>query len=137
MLDAAGADSVTDPAIDEFLRFESPNQLGNRRTTADTVLSGVSLPAGSQLTLCIGAANRDPSVFERPDQLDIRRKPNRHLAFAGGAHQCAGMNLARLEAKVAISALLERYPNYRPARAPVRNQRARFRGFAALPMVMN
>ena len=123
-------------AIDEFLRFESSNQLGNRRTTVDTEIGGVALRAGSQLTLCIGAANRDPAVFDRPDELDIARKPNRHLAFASGAHQCAGMNLAKLEAKVAISALLARYPNYRPAGSPVRGDRARFRGFTALPMVM-
>ena len=124
------------PAVEEFLRFESSNQLGNRRTTVETEIAGIALPAGAQLTLCIGAANRDPAQFADPDTLDIARKPNRHLAFASGAHQCAGMNLARLEAKVAISALLARFPNYRPARPPVRGDRARFRGFTSLPMVM-
>ena len=123
-------------AVEEFLRFESPNQLGNRRTVQEVELSGVMLPAGAQLTLCIGAANRDPEQFENPDTLDITRKPNRHLAFASGAHQCAGMNLARLEAKVAISALLARFPDYHPAGAPVRGMRARFRGFVSLPMRM-
>lgn len=123
-------------AVEEFLRFESPNQLGNRRTLQEVELSGVVLPAGARLTLAIGAANRDPEQFENPDTLDITRKPNRHLAFAGGAHQCAGMNLARLEAKVAISALLARFPDYRPAGVPVRGMRARFRGFVSLPMRM-
>jgi cytochrome P450 len=123
-------------AIEEFLRFESPNQLGNRRAVQEVELSGVTLPAGAQLTLCIGAANRDPEQFENPDTLDITRKPNRHLAFASGAHQCAGMNLARLEAKVAISSLLARFPAYSPAGTPVRGMRARFRGFASLPMRM-
>ncbi len=123
-------------AVEEFLRFESPNQLGNRRTEREIELGGVLLPAGAQLTLCIGAANRDPEQFENPEALDITRKPNRHLAFASGAHQCAGMNLARLEAKVAISALLARFPNYRPAGPAVRGMRARFRGFVSLPMSM-
>lgn len=121
-------------AVDEFLRFESPNQLGNRRATRPTEIGGVALPEGAQLTLCIGAANRDPDQFPDPDRLDIARKPNRHLAFASGAHQCAGLSLAKLEAKVAISALLSRYPDYRPAGDPVRAQRARFRGFTTLPV---
>lgn len=123
-------------AVEEFLRFESPNQLGNRRTVREVELGDVLLPAGAQLTLCIGAANRDPEQFENPETLDITRKPNRHLAFASGAHQCAGMNLARLEAKVAISALLARFPNYRPAGPAIRGMRARFRGFVSLPMSM-
>lgn len=123
-------------AVEEFLRFESSNQLGNRRTTVETEIGGVVLPAGAQLTLCIGAANRDPTQFQDPDTLDIGRKPNRHLAFGSGQHQCAGMNLAKLEARVAISALLARYPNYRPASSPVRGNRARFRGFTSLPMIM-
>lgn len=124
-------------AVEEFLRFESPNQLGNRRAVREVELGEVLLPAGAQLTLCIGAANRDPEQFENPEVLDITRKPNRHLAFASGAHQCAGMNLARLEAKVAISALLARFPDYRPAGPAVRGMRARFRGFVSLPMSMS
>jgi cytochrome P450 len=121
-------------AVEEFLRFESSNQLGNRRTAVDTQLGGHSLPAGTQLNLCIGAANRDPEQFEDPDRLDIARKPNRHLAFASGAHLCIGVNLARLEGRVAILRFIERFPNYRPASAPVRAGRARFRGFLTLPI---
>lgn len=132
---------ITDPdlartAIDEFLRFESSNQLGNRRTTCAAEIGDVHLPEGAQLTLCIGAANRDPAQFEHPDRLDLARTPNRHLAFASGAHQCAGMSLARLEARIAISAFLARFPDYRPAAAPVRAQRARFRGFTSLPVTL-
>ena len=74
-------------ALEEFLRFESSNQLGNRITTRDTEVGGVALGAGTQITLCIGAANRDPAQFPDPDRLDVARTPNRHLAFGSGAHQ--------------------------------------------------
>ena len=72
------------PAIEEFLRFESSNQLGNRTACDGAVLGGVTIPAGATLTLCIGAANRDPTVFADADTLDVGRQPNRHLAFAAG-----------------------------------------------------
>jgi cytochrome P450 len=121
-------------AVEEFLRFESSNQLGNRAATADTEIGGVRVPAGTRITLCIGAANRDPAQFDDPDRLDVARTPNRHLAFAMGAHQCAGMSLARLEGRIAIARFLARFPNYRLAGAPVRGGRARFRGFLALPV---
>jgi cytochrome P450 len=121
-------------AVEEFLRFESSNQLGNRRTTAETQVGGQPLPKGTQLNLCIGAANRDSEHFENPDRLDIARKPNRHLAFASGAHQCVGLNLARLEGRVAIGRFIDRFPDYRPAGVPIRAGRARFRGFVTLPI---
>ncbi len=121
-------------AVEEFLRFESSNQLGNRRTAVDTQVGGHALPLGTQLNLCIGAANRDPEQFEDPNRLDIARKPNRHLAFASGAHQCIGLNLARLEGRVAIGRFAQRFPQYRAAGAPVRAGRARFRGFLTLPI---
>lgn len=126
--------SLINSAIEEFLRFESSNQLGNRLVAADTEIGGKAVPAGTQLTLCIGAANRDPEQFDKPDLLDIRRKPNRHLAFGGGPHLCAGMSLARLEGQVAISRFVKRFPDYRPAATPVRGRRARFRGFVSLPV---
>ncbi|GGC59751.1 cytochrome P450 [Undibacterium terreum] len=120
-------------AIEEFLRFESSNQLGNRITTAATVIGGVEIPAGSRISVCIGAANRDSAHFPDPDTLDISRSPNRHLAFASGIHQCAGMFLARLEARVAIAAFLARFPHYTLAGKAVRGGRARFRGFLSIP----
>jgi cytochrome P450 len=122
-------------AVEEILRFESSNQLGNRMTTAQVELGGVTLEPGTPVTLCIGAANRDPAQFKEPETLDIGRAPNRHLAFGTGAHQCAGIALARLEGAIAISRFLARFPDYRLNGAPVRGGRVRFRGFLHVPCV--
>ena len=120
-------------AVEEILRYESSNQLGNRMTTERVELGGVMLEAGTSVTLCIGAANRDPKQFEDPERFDVSRFVNRHLAFATGVHQCAGMVLARLEGAIAISRFLTRFPNYRLAGEPVRGGRVRFRGFSSVP----
>jgi cytochrome P450 len=123
-------------AVEEFLRFDSSNQLGNRITTEPVDINGIALPANTSVTLCIGAANRDPGQFENPETLDIGRTPNRHLAFGTGAHQCAGMALARLEGAVAISRFLARFPDYDLVAPPVRGGRVRFRGFLKVPCVV-
>ena len=120
-------------AVDEFLRFESSNQLSNRRALQATQVNGMDLPAGALVTLCIGAANRDPAVYDKPEQLDLRRTGNKHLAFGFGVHQCAGLSLARLEGRIAIGRFLQRLPNYHLTQTPVRGGRARFRGFAQAP----
>ena len=119
-------------AVEEVLRYESSNQLGNRITTRDVEVGGVALPARTQITLAIGAANRDPDKFEDPERFDVGRTPNRHLAFGSGIHQCAGMALARLEGAVAIGRFLARFPRYALDGEPVRGGRARFRGFLAV-----
>jgi cytochrome P450 len=124
---------LTKTAVEEFLRFESSNQLGNRITTRQVEIGGVTLPAQTRITLCIGAANRDPAQFADPETLDIGRTQNRHLAFGAGPHQCAGMNLGRLEGKVAVERLLARFPKFRIDGPRVRGGRARFRGFYSLP----
>jgi cytochrome P450 len=121
-------------AVEEFLRFESSNQLGNRISTRPTVVGDAALPADARITMCIGAANRDPAHFHDPDRLDIAREPNRHVAFGFGIHTCAGLNLARLEGRVAIGRFLARFPAYALAGPPVRGGRARFRGFLHLPV---
>ena len=126
-----------DVAVDEFLRFESSNQLGNRRALVDCRIGGVDLPAGALLTLCIGAANRDPAQFAHADRLDLMRHDNRHLAFGFGIHQCAGISLARLEGRIAIGRFLQRFPHYRLTQPPVRGARARFRGFLRAPFSVN
>jgi cytochrome P450 len=120
-------------AVDEFLRFESSNQLGNRRALRACEVGEVALPEGALVTLCIGAANRDPAQFERPDVLDLARVNNRHLAFGFGIHQCAGLSLARLEGRIAIGRFLARFPGYRLTATPTRGGRARFRGFLRAP----
>ncbi len=119
--------------IDEFLRFESSNQLSNRRAVKACTVGGVDLPEGTLLTLCIGAANRDPAQFANPEQLDLGRENNRHLAFGFGIHQCAGLSLARLEGRIAVGRFLQRFPGYMLNAAPTRGGRARFRGFLKAP----
>jgi cytochrome P450 len=121
-------------AVEELLRFESPLQLNNRLATAPIELTGFRIEPGAFITLAIGAANRDPAVFDSPDTLDIARKPNPHLAFGHGAHACAGMNVARLEARIALAALARRLPGLQLDGAPERDRRVRFRGFRRLPV---
>jgi len=128
--------SLIKTAVEEFLRFESSNQLGNRRVVQDTELDGVTIPEGALITLCIGAANRDPDVFAQPERLDIGRSPNRHLAFASGAHACVGLTLARLEGRIAISRFLARFPNFAANGPAHRARRVRFRGFTSLPVTL-
>ncbi|BCF97289.1 cytochrome P450 [Paraburkholderia sp. PGU19] len=125
--------TLIDSAVEECLRFESSNQLGNRMTMLDTEIGGVPVAAGTPVTLCIGGANRDPEQFAQPDRFDIRRTPNRHLAFGFGIHQCAGLSLARLEARIAIGHFVRRFPSYRISGEPTRGGRVRFRGYAAVP----
>jgi len=125
---------LIDSAVEEFLRMESSNQLGNRRAATDTALAGVTMPKGTYAHIGIGAANRDPTQFAEPDRLDIRRNPNRHLAFATGIHACAGMSLARMEGQVAIGRLVRRFGTIERAGDFVRGGRARFRGFMRYPV---
>jgi len=128
--------SLIDSAVEEFLRFESSNQLGNRRATEDVEIGGVAITAGTFITLCIGAANRDPAEFSDPERLDIARSPNRHLAFGSGIHTCAGMTLARMEGRIAIDRLIKRYPDFQPDGDPTRGGRARFRGYSSYPLAL-
>ena len=139
-LAAAGSDEARETvlglAVDEFLRFESSNQLGNRRALQPCTVGGVALPEGALITLCIGAANRDPAVYAQPEVLNLRREGNKHLAFGFGPHQCAGLSLARLEGRIAIGRFLQRFPDYRLTAEPVRGGRARFRGFLNAPFTI-
>ena len=95
----------------------------------DAEIGGVAMPAGTYIHIGIGAANRDPAQFAEPEALDIGRRPNRHLAFGGGIHACAGMSLARMEGQVAIGRLVSRFPSFHRSRPYQRGGRARFRGF--------
>ena len=122
--------------VDEFLRYLSPNQFGNRETTSDCLIGGVTIPKGTNLHLCIGAANRDPKHFCDPHNLILSRKPNKHFAFAGGPHTCVGFTLARMEGRIAVTEFLKRFPNYRLNGEPTLGGRIRFRGYAKLPVVL-
>lgn len=117
--------------VEETLRLESPNQFGNRQTTKPVTLHGIDIPTGTDLHLCIGAANRDGAVFDAPDAMRLDRGAPRHLAFAAGPHVCIGLTLARMEGAVALTGLLRRFPDYRIT-GWQRGKRVRFRGFERL-----
>jgi len=127
------APELISSTVEECLRYESPNQLGNRLVVERICIRGVTFEPGTYLTLCIGAANRDGDEFPQPEVFDIGRKPNRHLAFAAGGHACAGMSVARLEAQIAIPRFIRRFPGVQLTGKAVRGGRARFRGFRSLP----
>jgi len=102
-------------ALDEGLRWESPVQLVMREATRDTQLAGVDIPAGSEVILCVGSANRDERRFPDPDRFDIDREDKEHIAFGFGKHYCAGSRLAYMEAEIAMNALFDRLPGLRLA----------------------
>jgi cytochrome P450 len=105
------APSLLPTAIEELLRFDGPVQATLRVALEDVVIDGHAIPAGALVLVSIGAANHDPAVFANPDELDLARDPNPHLAFGFGTHFCLGAPLARLEAQLAFEALTRRFPN--------------------------
>ncbi len=122
-------------AVEELLRFESPVQRVVRRTRAPVTVRGVTIPEGVIVDLVVGAANRDPAQFERPDALVLARAPNRHLAFGLGRHFCLGASLARAETEVALRELLARFPGLRLAGDPPRwRSGSLLRGLPSLPV---
>lgn len=122
------------PAVEEFLRIESPLQIGNRLAGEDIALSTGVVPKDTYIHTSIAAANRDPAVFENPDVVDITRKPNRQIAFITGIHVCLGATLARVEGRIAIGKLVKRFPKIAQTGPRTRVPLARFRGFATLPV---
>jgi len=133
----AAEPELVDSAVEELLRFESPLQLNNRLTTEPMTIGETTIPVGTFLTLGVGAANRDPDQFDQAELLDIGRSPNNHLAFGQGRHACSGMNVARLEGRIAFAAVARRFPSIDLSGTPERDPRIRFRGFRRLPVVMN
>lgn len=109
-----GDPSLIKAAIEELLRYTSPVFMSTERyAREDVALHGVTVPRGEMTLGVIGSANRDETVFENPDALDITREPNKHLSFGQGIHFCLGAPLARMEAQIAISSLLRRMPDLR------------------------
>jgi pimeloyl-[acyl-carrier protein] synthase len=102
-------------ALEEMARYDSPIQGVLRVSTVDTEIGATMIPARSPVIVMLGAANRDPDQFPKPDNFDIRREPNDHLAFSSGIHYCAGAELARFTASTAITSVLERFPDLRMA----------------------
>jgi cytochrome P450 len=121
-------------AIEEMLRFSPPVMYFRRTATQDTEIAGVPIAAGDKVTVWYPSANRDEAVFEQPDEFDIARDPNDHLAFGVGEHFCLGSHLARLEIRVMFERLLERLPDIRP-NGPVRYLRSHFiNGVKSMPV---
>lgn len=102
--------SLVPALLEEVLRYRSPVQMLLRVATTEVTLGEVTLPAGAAVRYCIGSANRDPEVFTDPEVFDLDRRPTDHVAFGYGLHGCIGNALARLEGRIAITALLERFP---------------------------
>lgn len=106
---------LIETAVEEFLRYESPTQMTARIASEDLQINGATIKKGEHVYIFLGAANRDSNKFDRPHVLDITRNPNPHLAFGHGVHFCLGASLARIEAQIAISGLLQRIPDFKIA----------------------
>jgi cytochrome P450 len=134
--DRLGQDPALVPAaVEEMLRYDSPVQLTARIATEDVEVGGRVIPAGRAVIVFIGGANRDPGVFEEPDEFRIDRPdPGRHLAFSLGIHHCLGSALARLEARIAFEELTRRFPALELAAPPARRPQLVLRGFESVPV---
>jgi cytochrome P450 len=125
--------------IEETLRWETSVTQVSRCTTADTEVAGCPIPAGSSISVITGSANRDESRYDNPEEFDIDRLVQNHMAFGTGQHQCLGMHLARLELRVGLSCILDRLPNLRldpDGEAPV-IQGLAFRGPESIPVLFD
>jgi cytochrome P450 len=120
---------IADTAIDEFLRFDAPLHLFERTVTADTEIGGVKIKAGQKIAALLGSANRDASVFERADEMDLTRDPNPHIGFGAGIHFCIGAPLARMEMATSLPVLFERFPKLRLESQPTRRPTFVLRGY--------
>ena len=120
---------VSRTALEEFLRFDSPLQLFERTATTDTEINGVAIRQGQKSAALLGAANRDPDVFDDADSMDLTRETNQHIAFGAGIHFCIGAPLARLEMNISLPALIERFPTLELAGEPSRRPTFVLRGY--------
>jgi cytochrome P450 len=119
-------------AVEELIRYDSPLQLFERTAVAEVEIAGVALRPGEKIAALLGAAARDPLVFDRPDVLDIGRSPNPHLGFGAGIHYCVGAPLARIEVAATLQALSAKLPDLRLAAEPVRRAEFVIRGLSSL-----
>ncbi|MEU4220915.1 cytochrome P450 [Actinoplanes sp. NPDC026623] len=121
-------------AVEELLRFDTPVQLLSRLAWDDVEIAGVPMAGGERIVAYLGAGNRDPERFADPDRLDLARPDNAPLSFGGGIHFCLGAPLARLEAQIAIPALLARFPRLALSGEPGRRDSLAIRGYTSLPI---
>lgn len=129
--------SLIEPAIEEALRYESPVQFVFRRTTRECDLGGTAIPGGATVLTSFASANRDETEFERADQFVIDRGRSRHIAFGYGAHFCLGAPLARLESRLAMEALLDRFDTIAPgSREGTRVRSELLNGYSSLPLTL-
>jgi len=128
--------TLIEPAVEEFLRLQSPLQIGHRKATKDVPFSSGVIPEGAFIHLCIAGANRDPEVFDDPENVDIGRNPNPQIAFGSGQHICLGNTLGRIEGKIAVGRFVQRFPNMRQTGDKRYHGRAKFRGLESLPMAV-
>ena len=122
-------------AIEEILRYDSPIQITTRVANQDVLLDSVTIQSGDKVLVVLGAANRDPAQFPEPDRFDITRVNNNHLAFADGIHSCLGAALTRLEAEIAINALVQKLPDIQLLQEQVEwRKKVPFRSLKSLPV---
>ncbi len=122
-------------AVEELLRFDSPVQVDMRSVLDDCDVNGFHLRRGDNVVTLLGAANRDPDQFQAPDRLDVRPREQNHLAFGRGIHHCLGAPLARLEGRIVLEALIERFPSMRLIEnRPAFRSSVVLRGLLALPV---
>ncbi|MDE0520818.1 MAG: cytochrome P450 [Boseongicola sp.] len=126
-----------DTIVDEVLRYQAPNQNNNRRSTKDTEIGGLPMPAGTTVHVIVSAANRDPRQFPDPDRLDMARAANRRLSFGPGVCNCAGISLARMEAAIALRKPFGRFPELQLMAPPEIATRLRFREIRHLHIAVN
>ncbi|WP_197319469.1 cytochrome P450 [Saccharomonospora sp. NB11] len=124
--------SLAETATEELIRYDSPLQLFERTATTDLEIGGHHIAEGEKIAALLGAAGRDPDVFDAPDTLDIGRHPNPHLGFGGGVHYCLGAPLARIEIAAALTALARRLPDLQETEPPSRRAEFVIRGFDRL-----
>jgi hypothetical protein len=124
--------AIADTAIEEFLRFDAPLHLFERTATADTEIGGVTVKTGQKIASLLGSANRDETVFERADELDLTREQNPHIGFGAGIHFCLGAPLSRIEMSVSLPLLFERFPDLSLKEAPKRRPTFVLRGYESI-----
>ncbi|WP_199434475.1 cytochrome P450 [Qaidamihabitans albus] len=126
--------ALTRAAFDEAVRWQSPVQTFFRTATTDTRIGGTTIPGGGKILMFLGAANRDPRRWDRPDEFDLDRDPSGQVGFGMGLHQCVGQHVARLEAEALLTALAHRVTRFELTGPPRRHHNNTLRAWESLPM---